>query len=49
MIETLEANQAEQELQRLFGHAVDLVMTSALKNPFFVREVNRTRKPLYAA
>ena len=39
----------QQELQRLFGHSVDLVMASALKNPYFVREVNRTREPLYAA
>ena len=37
------------ELERLFGRSVDLVMASALKNPFFVREVNRTRRPLYAA
>ena len=39
----------QDELQRLFGQSVDLVMASALKNPFFAREVNRTRRPLYAA
>ena len=36
------------ELSKLLGHDVDLVMLSALKNPYFVREVNRTREPLYA-
>ena len=38
-----------RELEGLLGREVDLVMTSALKNPYFVREVNRTRKLLYAA
>lgn len=37
------------ELSRLLGRSVDLVMASALRNPYFVREVNRTRKLLYAA
>jgi uncharacterized protein len=37
------------ELARLFGRSVDLVMISALRNPYFIREVNRTRKLLYAA
>ncbi|MBI4556554.1 MAG: nucleotidyltransferase domain-containing protein [Candidatus Hydrogenedentes bacterium] len=36
-------------LQRLFGRKVDLVMRQALKNPYFIREVNRTRKLFYAA
>ena len=37
------------ELSRLFGRTVDLVMASALRNPYFVREVNCTRQLLYAA
>ncbi len=38
-----------RELEGLLGREVDLVMTSALKNPYFIAEVNRTRKLLYAA
>jgi predicted nucleotidyltransferase len=37
------------ELSELMGRSVDLVMISALKNPYFIREVNRTRQLLYAA
>lgn len=37
------------ELARVFGCAVDLVMASALRSPHFIREVNRTRQLLYAA
>jgi uncharacterized protein len=37
------------ELERMFDRSVDLVMTSALKNPRFIREVERTRRLLYAA
>jgi len=37
------------ELQALFDRPVDLVMPSGMRNPYFVREVNRTRKLLYAA
>lgn len=36
-------------LSELLGYSVDLVMSSAMKNPYFVREVNRTRKLLYGA
>jgi predicted nucleotidyltransferase len=36
-------------LERLFGRRVDLVMTGALRDPSFIREVNRSRKVLYAA
>jgi len=35
------------ELGELLGVKVDLVMASALTNPYFIREVNRTRKLLY--
>ena len=36
-------------LSELFGYPVDLVMSSAMKNPHFIREANRTRKLLYAS
>ena len=38
-----------QELSDLCGYPADLVMASAMKNPFFIREANRTRKLLYGA
>lgn len=37
------------ELQALFDRPVDLVMPGGMRNPYFLREVNRTRKLLYAA
>lgn len=41
----------KDELERLFGCNVDLMMSSApsMKNPYFLRELNRTRNLLYAA
>jgi predicted nucleotidyltransferase len=33
----------------LLGYPVDLVMSSAMKNPHFIREANRTRRLLYGA
>jgi predicted nucleotidyltransferase len=38
-----------EELSKLFGYPVDLVMSSATKNPYFIREANRTRRLLYGA
>ena len=38
-----------QSLSSLFGYPVDLVMSSAIKNPYFIREANRTRRVLYGA
>ena len=38
----------KEALERLLGRPVDLVMSGAMKNPHFIREVNRTRCPLYA-
>ncbi|MEX2171365.1 MAG: nucleotidyltransferase domain-containing protein [Pirellulales bacterium] len=35
------------ELSNLFGYPVDLVMSSAMKNPYFIREANHTRRLLY--
>jgi len=37
------------ELAKLLGCKVDLVMESAMKNHYFVKEVNRSRKLLYEA
>ena len=39
----------QRQLAHLFGRPVDLVMASALRNPYFIREIDRTRRPLYAA
>jgi len=39
----------KNELEQLLGHSVDLVMPKAMKNPYFIREVNRTRRVVYAA
>ena len=39
----------QAELEQLFGRSVDLVMTGALRDPSFIREVNRSRRVLYAA
>jgi predicted nucleotidyltransferase len=36
-------------LSSLFGYPIDLVMASAMKNPYFIREANRTRRLLYGA
>lgn len=38
-----------ESLSQLFGYPVDLVMSPAMKNPYFVREANRTRHLLYGA
>lgn len=34
-------------LSKIVGYPVDLVMSSAMKNPYFIREANRTRTVLY--
>ncbi len=41
--------ELQNKLVEMLGRPVDLVMVSALKNPYFIREVNRTRRLLYAA
>jgi len=38
-----------EALADLFGYPVDLVMSSAMRDPYFIREANRTRKLLYGA
>lgn len=39
----------EESLENLFGRPVHLVMTSALKNPWFRFEARKTRQPIYDA
>ncbi len=39
----------KEALERLFGRQVDLVMPSAIRNPYFLKAVNQQRKVLYAA
>ena len=36
-------------LEDLFGRPVDLVMTEAIRNPYFKQSVERSRRKLYAA
>jgi predicted nucleotidyltransferase len=36
-------------LEKLFARGVDLVMSRALKNPYFIRSINQQRTLLYAA
>lgn len=37
------------EFERILGRKVDLVTPKAIRNPYFLRGVNETRRPLYAA
>ena len=39
----------KEELEALLGRPVDLVMPSAIKNPYFRAEVDRQRQPVYGA
>lgn len=39
----------KEELERLLGRPVDLVMPKALENPYFAASVERSRRDLYAA
>lgn len=39
----------QEAVQALLGCRVDLVMPGGLRNPYFVQEVERTRRLLYAA
>ena len=39
----------QKELVQLFGRPVDLVLATAVKNPHFQQELERTRTLLYAA
>lgn len=39
----------KEDLESLLGRVVDLVMVGALRNPYFIDAVNKTRQPVYAA
>jgi predicted nucleotidyltransferase len=41
--------ELRDKLEALLGVKVDLVMESSLTNPYFIKEVNRTRKLFYEA
>lgn len=38
-----------ETIKKLFGRDVDLVMAKAIKNPYFLQQINRKRQVLYAA
>lgn len=38
-----------EAFENLFNRHVDLVMTGAIKNPYFLEVINKNRKVLYAA
>lgn len=38
-----------EALERLFGRRVDLVVARAMRNPYFIREVNAQRRLVYKA
>ena len=38
-----------EALGRLFGRPVDLVVESAIRNPYFLQSVEQTRTPVYEA
>lgn len=38
-----------ESLTQLFGRKVDLVTTRSLRNPYFIRSVNATRRNVYAS
>lgn len=37
----------QEALERLFGRKVDLVVEKALKNKYFIKNVNRTKRLIY--
>jgi hypothetical protein len=39
----------KESLEALYGRDVDLVTVGALRNPFFIESVNKTRQLVYAA
>ena len=38
-----------EDLQHLFGKPVDLVVSSAVKNPYFLKSIKRTKTLVYEA
>jgi predicted nucleotidyltransferase len=41
--------ELQRSLEKLFAKPVDLVEPAGLKNPFFIRQVNASRRTLYVA
>lgn len=41
--------ELRHRLEAILGHRVDLVMVGGLRNPHFIRSVNESRRPPYAA
>jgi hypothetical protein len=39
----------KESIEALYGREVDLVMTGAMANPYFIEAVNQTRQLVYAA
>jgi uncharacterized protein len=39
----------KESFEALFGRTVDLVIARAMRNPYFIESVNRSRRPVYAA
>jgi predicted nucleotidyltransferase len=39
----------KEALEALFGRPVDLVMVGAMRNPYFIESVNKTRRLIYEA
>ena len=39
----------KEDLSRIFGRKVDVLMDGAIRNPYFARSVNEHRTSLYAA
>ena len=38
-----------ESLEQLFGRPIDLVVGPAIRNPYFLQSVERTRTPIYEA
>jgi len=38
-----------EAIEHLFNRDIDLVMTGAIKNPYFLKLINKNRRVLYAA
>ena len=41
--------ELHRALEKLFARPIDLVEPGGLRNPYFIRQVNQTRKQIYAA
>jgi predicted nucleotidyltransferase len=38
-----------EELRKLFGRNIDLIEPGGLQNPYFIKRVQQTRRPVYVA